>query len=108
VLGVLGGLSAYVTAQAIRSIYGIEVNVIGYLPVMVNGDKNEKIVTMKTISSIARDCGLSVLPAIKYDESVLLAARNRKFVADFFAGSSAAESYSGLAKMLMDSVAARI
>lgn len=107
VLGMLGALSAYISAQAIRSIYGIEVDVIGYVPVTVNGDKNERAVTAKTISSIARDCGLSVLPAIEYDESVQLASRNRTFVADFFAGSLAAQSYSGLAGMLVDSVSAR-
>jgi chromosome partitioning protein len=107
VLGVLGAVSAYISAQAFRAIYATEVEIIGYVPVMVNRDQKETEVTMKTISTIARECRRNVLPAIEYDESVPLAARNRMFVADFCAGSSATASYTALAKMLMDSVVAR-
>lgn len=107
VLAVLGALSAYVIAQAVTAIYAIEVDVIGYVPVMVNRDGNETDVTMKTLSSIGRYSRRNLLPVIVYDESVPLAARNHKFVADFFAESSAAESYNSLSVMLMDSLAAR-
>jgi hypothetical protein len=74
---------------------------------MVNRDEDEKDVTMKTLSSIARDCGRNLLPAIEYDESVPLAAQNCKFVADCFADSSAAESYNAVARLFTESGAAQ-
>jgi len=107
VLGVLGALSALISAQAFRLIYTAEVEIIGFVPVMVNRGKGETDVTRKTISSIARECHSKLLPAIEYDETVPLAAQSHKFVADFCAGSPAAVSYSTLAKILLDSVPLR-
>lgn len=104
VLGTLGASSAFIFAQSLRLIYSTEVEVLGFVPVMVNGDKEETCVTMKTISSLAKSSQRRLLPPIEYDETVPLAAQNHEFVADFSAESSASASYCALARILVDSL----
>jgi chromosome partitioning protein len=102
VLGVLGAASAVIFAQTLRLLYATDAEIIGFVPIMLKRDTEEKEVVMRTMSSIAKSSQQKLLPAIEYDESVPLAARSREFVADFSPGSAAAKSYSALAKVLMD------
>jgi len=102
VLGLLGAGSAICSAQALRWVYSSEVEIIGFLPVMVHRGDPETEAALKTISALSKQGRIKVLPAIEYDEAVSLAARNQKFLADFSANSSAAESYELLAKTLLN------
>jgi chromosome partitioning protein len=102
VLGLLGACSAVVSAQTLRWVYSTEVEVIGFLPVMIRKGTPETEVALKTISAISKKGEIKLLPGIEYDDAVPLAARNRMFLADYCAKSCAAGSYEVLAKTLMD------
>jgi cellulose biosynthesis protein BcsQ len=101
VLGLMGACSAVFSAQALRWVYSTAIEMIGFLPTMVQRGVPETEAMLKTLAAISKKAKIEVLPSIEYDDAVLLATRGQQFVADYSATSSAAMSFELLAKKFM-------
>jgi chromosome partitioning protein len=100
VLSLMGACSAVFSAQSLQWVYSTGVEMIGFLPVMVQRGIPESEAIMKSLTGISKKAKIELMHSIDFDDAVRLAARSQQFLTDYSASSSAAESYELVAKEL--------
>lgn len=109
ILSVQGAMASIQAAEMLNGMLtgGLNIQVLGLLPVKLDRRLAMTDVVLSTLSSISEKRGVPILPGIRTDQSVVKAARSRKFLADFDPRSKALEDYELLTEHLLSKFAPR-
>jgi chromosome partitioning protein len=94
-LSVQGASASIQAAESLNSFFKRDpaIRTIGILPVMVDRRMQMTDAVMSALEDMSAKKGVALLPHIRTDQTVVRAARNRKFLADFDPKSKALEDY---------------
>lgn len=103
ILSVQGAMASIQAAEMLNGMLsgGLNIQVVGLLPVKLDRRLAMTDVVLNTLSSISEKRGVPVLPGIRTDQSVVKAARSRQFLEDFDPRSKALEDYEHVAEYLL-------
>jgi chromosome partitioning protein len=107
ILSVQGATASIQAGEMLNGMLagGLNVRVTGLLPVKLDRRLAITEVVLNTLTSISEKRGVPVYPGIRTDQTVVNAARNRRFLADFDPRSKALEDYELLADRLLQQFA---
>jgi chromosome partitioning protein len=106
-LSVQGAHAALQSAAILNDLYGIDIQVLGFLPTQVNHRHQVTDVVTSALASLSKNTRVPVLPEIRTDQTVHKAARARQLLADFAPTSRAAEDYAQAFVVLTQALEAR-
>jgi chromosome partitioning protein len=109
ILSVQGATASIQAGEMLNGMLagGLNIQVLGLLPVKLDRRLAMTDVVLNTLSSISEKRGVLVFPGIRTDQSIVKAARSRQFLADFDPRSKALEDYELLADHLLSKITPR-
>ncbi len=103
ILSVQGATASIQAAEMLNGMLagGLNIRVAGLLPVKLDRRLAMTDLVLNTLASISEKRHVPVYSGIRTDQTVVKAARNRQFLADFDPRSKALEDYEGLTDRLL-------
>jgi len=92
-LSLQGAQMSVETVRLLNDFYKTEIDVVGFLPTMVNARLQITGTVMATLEKMSEKTGIPILPAVRVDQSVHRASSARRVLFDYDPSSRAAEDY---------------
>ncbi len=92
-LSLQGAQMAVESARMLNEIYGLDIQVVGFLPAQVNHRHQVTSVVRSALEFVSGKTGIRILPEIRTDQTVHKAARAKQFIFDYDPKCKAAEDY---------------
>jgi chromosome partitioning protein len=106
-LSVQGAQMAVEAVNMLNDTYGIDAQVIGFLPTQVNHRHAVTDVVASVLSLLCKRTGIAMLPEIRTDQTVHKAARQKQFIFEYDPKCKAAEDYTAAFDAITSTLEAR-
>ena len=107
-LSLQGAYAAIQSSETMNRLFKTSIQPVALLPVQVDRRLQMTELIMGSLDSLAKQYGISLLPAVRTDSTVTKATRAKKFLGDFDSKCKAAEDYRQVAEALLERLKGQI